>query len=55
MTSDILFTPDGKRYEKGDFRAAADPAAHFSFPAGHGRPEHVQPFVLTSQELRSMT
>ena len=38
MTSDILFTPEGKRYEKVDFRAAADAGANLFVAAGSGRP-----------------
>ena len=38
MTSDILFTPDGKALRKGRVRAAADVAAYFALTAGPRRP-----------------
>jgi len=37
MTSDILFTPEGKRYEKVDFGSHAEFAAHQFVTAGPGR------------------
>jgi hypothetical protein len=51
MTSDILFTPDGKRYEKV-VSAPAPTLQRISLSQQDMDDlEHVQPFVLTSQEL----
>jgi hypothetical protein len=51
MTSDILFTPDGKRYEK--VISAPPPTLQRISLSQQDMDdlEHVQPFVLTSQEL----
>ncbi len=51
MTSDILFTPDGKRYEK--VISAPPPTLERIQLSQQDMDdlEHVQPFVLTSQEL----
>ena len=37
MTSDITFTPEGKRYENDHLRPAFDASAHHAFPAGSRR------------------
>jgi hypothetical protein len=51
MTSDILFTPDGKRYEKV-ISAPAPTLQRISLSQQDlDDLEHVQPFVLTSDEL----
>ena len=51
MTSDILFTPEGKRYEKV-ISAPAPTLQRISLSQQDMDDlEHVQPFVLTSQEL----
>ena len=51
MTSDILFTPEGKRYEKV-VSAPAPTLQRISLSQQDMDDlEHVQPFVLTSQEL----
>jgi hypothetical protein len=51
MTSDILFTPDGKRYEKV-VSAPAPTLQRISLSQQDlDDLEHVQPFVLTSDEL----
>ena len=51
MTSDILFTPEGKRYEKV-ISAPAPTLERISLSQQDMDDlEHVQPFVLTSQEL----
>lgn len=51
MTSDILFTPDGKRYEK--ITSAPVPTLQRISLSQQDLDdlEHVQPFVLTSEEL----
>src|SRR5579859_5813573 len=51
MTSDILFTPEGKRYEK--VISAPPPTLQRISLSQQDMDdlEHVQPFVLTSQEL----
>jgi hypothetical protein len=51
MTSDILFTPEGKRYEK--VISAPQPTLQRISLSQQDMDdlEHVQPFVLTSQEL----
>ena len=51
MTSDILFTPDGKRYEK--VMSAPVPTLQRISLSQQDLDdlEHVQPFVLTSEEL----
>jgi hypothetical protein len=51
MTSDILFTPEGKRYEK--VISAPPPTLQRISLSQQGLDdlEHVQPFVLTSDEL----
>jgi hypothetical protein len=51
MTSDILFTPDGKRYEKVTSAPAPTLQRISLSQQDMDDLEHVQPFVLTSQEL----
>ena len=57
MTSDILFTPDGKRYEK--VTSAPPPTLEQAGMSLSQQDlddvEHVQPFVLTSEDLPNMT
>ena len=51
MTSDILFTPEGKRYEKGISAPAPTLERIQLSQQDLDDVEHVQPFVLTSDEL----
>lgn len=51
MTSDILFTPEGKRYEKVISAPAPTLQRIVLSQQDMDDLEHVQPFVLTSQEL----
>ena len=51
MTSDILFTPDGKRYEKVVSAPAPTLERIQLSQQDLDDVEHVQPFVLTSDEL----
>jgi hypothetical protein len=51
MTSDILFTPDGKRYEKVTYAPASTLQRIQMSQQDLDDLEHVQPFVLTSEEL----
>jgi len=51
MTSDILFTPDGKRYEKVTYAPASTLTRIQMSQQDLDDLEHVQPFVLTSEEL----
>lgn len=51
MTSDILFTPDGKRYEKVTFAPPPTLERIQLSQQDLDDLEHVQPFVLTSDEL----
>jgi hypothetical protein len=51
MRSDILFTPDGKRYEKVTFAPASTLQRISMSQQDLDDLEHVQPFVLTTEEL----
>jgi hypothetical protein len=51
MTSDILFTPDGKRYEKVTYAPASTLTRIQMTQQDLDDLEHVQPFVLTTEEL----
>jgi hypothetical protein len=51
MKSDILFTPDGKRYEKVTYAPASTLQRIFLSQQDMDDLEHVQPFVLTTEEL----
>src|ERR1700730_2529717 len=51
MRSDILFTPDGKRYEKVMYAPASTLQRIQMSQQDLDDLEHVQPFVLTSEEL----
>jgi len=51
MRSDILFTPDGKRYEKVTYAPASTLTRIQMSQQDLDDLEHVQPFVLTSEEL----
>jgi hypothetical protein len=51
MRSDILFTPDGKRYEKVTFAPASTLQRISMSQQDLDDLEHVQPFVLTTNEL----
>jgi hypothetical protein len=51
MKSDILFTPDGKRYEKVTYAPASTLQRITMSQQDMDDLEHVQPFVLTSEEL----
>jgi hypothetical protein len=51
MRSDILFTPDGKRYEKVTYAPASTLQRISMSQQDLDDLEHVQPFVLTSEEL----
>jgi hypothetical protein len=51
MRSDILFTPDGKRYEKVTFAPASTLQRITMSQQDMDDLEHVQPFVLTTEEL----
>jgi hypothetical protein len=51
MKSDILFTPDGKRYEKVTFAPASTLQRISMSQQDMDDLEHVQPFVLTTEEL----
>ena len=51
MRSDILFTPDGKRYEKVTYAPASTLQRIQMSQQDLDDLEHVQPFVLTSEEL----
>jgi hypothetical protein len=51
MKSDILFTPDGKRYEKVTYAPASTLQRISMSQQDLDDLEHVQPFVLTSEEL----
>jgi hypothetical protein len=51
MRSDILFTPDGKRYEKVTYAPASTLQRITMSQQDLDDLEHVQPFVLTSDEL----
>ncbi|MEQ1353230.1 MAG: hypothetical protein ABLT11_04380 [Candidatus Acidiferrum sp.] len=51
MKSDILFTPDGKRYEKVTFAPASTLQRITMSQQDMDDLEHVQPFVLTTEEL----
>jgi hypothetical protein len=51
MRSDILFTPDGKRYEKVTYAPASTLQRIQMSQQDLDDLEHVQPFVLTGEEL----
>ncbi len=51
MKSDILFTPDGKRYEKVTYAPASTLQRIQMSQQDLDDLEHVQPFVLTTEEL----
>ena len=51
MRSDILFTPDGKRYEKVTYAPASTLQRITLSQQDMDDLEHVQPFVLTTEEL----
>ena len=51
MRSDILFTPDGKRYEKVTYAPASTLQRIQMSQQDLDDLEHVQPFVLTSEEV----
>lgn len=51
MTSDILFTPDGKRYEKVTSAPPSTLERMTLTQQDFDDVEHVQPFVLTTEEL----
>ena len=51
MKSDILFTPDGKRYEKVTYAPASTLQRISMSQQDMDDLEHVQPFVLTTEEL----
>jgi hypothetical protein len=51
MRSDILFTPDGKRYEKVTYAPASTLQRITMSQQDMDDLEHVQPFVLTTEEL----
>jgi hypothetical protein len=51
MRSDILFTPDGKRYEKVTYAPASTLTRIQMSQQDLDDLEHVQPFVLTTEEL----
>jgi hypothetical protein len=51
MRSDILFTPDGKRYEKVTYAPASTLQRISMSQQDLDDLEHVQPFVLTTNEL----
>lgn len=51
MRSDILFTPDGKRYEKVTYAPASTLQRISLSQQDLDDLEHVQPFVLTTEEL----
>jgi hypothetical protein len=51
MRSDILFTPDGKRFEKVVYAPASTLQRIFLSQQDLDDLEHVEPFVLTSEEL----
>lgn len=51
MTSDILFTPEGKRYEKVTYAPASTLTRIQMSQQDLDDLEHVQPFVLTTQDL----
>jgi len=51
MRSDILFTPDGKRYEKVVYAPASTLQRISMSQQDLDDLEHVQPFVLTTEEL----
>ena len=51
MRSDILFTPDGKRYEKVTYAPASTLTRIQMSQQDLDDLEHVQPFVLTTDEL----
>ena len=51
MKSDILFTPDGKRYEKVTYAPQSTLQRIFLSQQDMDDLEHVQPFVLTTDEL----
>jgi hypothetical protein len=51
MRSDILFTPDGKRFEKVTYAPASTLQRIQMSQQDLDDLEHVQPFVLTSEEL----
>src|ERR1700693_569805 len=51
MRSDILFTPDGKRYEKVTYAPASTLQRIQMSQQDLDDLEHVQPFVLTTEEL----
>lgn len=51
MTSDIVFTPDGKRYEKVTYAPASTLERILLTPEDMNDLEHVQPFVLTGDDL----
>jgi hypothetical protein len=51
MKSDVLFTPDGKRYEKVTYAPASTLQRIQMSQQDLDDLEHVQPFVLTTEEL----
>lgn len=51
MKSDVLFTPDGKRYEKVTYAPASTLQRIQMSQQDMDDLEHVQPFVLTTEEL----
>jgi hypothetical protein len=51
MTSDIVFTPEGKRYEHVTYAPASTLERIQLTPEDMADLEHVQPFVLTSDDL----
>jgi hypothetical protein len=51
MTSDIVFTPDGKRYEKVTYAPESTLERIQLSPEDMQDLEHVQPFVLTAEDL----
>lgn len=51
MTSDIVFTPEGKRYEHVTYAPASTLERLVLTPEDMADLEHVQPFVLTSDDL----
>lgn len=51
MKSDILFTPDGRRYEKVTYAPQSTLQRIFLSQQDMDDLEHVQPFVLTTDEL----
>jgi hypothetical protein len=51
MTSDIVFTPEGKRYEKVTYAPQSTLERIQLTPEDMSDLEHVQPFVLTSDDL----